>query len=123
VVDAVMDSVRQLMDAGVRALEHLEVLLIVSREPVEPWTLEDVRSHAMLARSRVDEAVAALERGGFLVRDHADPHFRLGERADPTALKTVRAAYERDRSRVVNAFFACNLDSLRGFASAFKVRR
>ena len=35
----------------------------------------------------------------------------------------LRTVYERDRIAVVNAFYACNLESLRSFASAFRIRR
>lgn len=118
------DTVRQLIDDGVRSLEQLAVLLVLSQEPGKQWTVDAVRQVAMLAQPRVDEAFTALERAGLVARaDPSDPHVRLGERVDIPALQALRAAYERDRTRVVNAFFACNLDSLRSFASAFKVRR
>jgi hypothetical protein len=119
---SVTDTVRALIDAGVRSLEQLEILLVLSQDPGKAWPLEAVHRSTMLTPERADTLVAGLVRADLVTRD-GEVLLRLGPRVDVPALKALRAAYERDRSNVVNAFFASNLDSLRSFANAFKLRR
>lgn len=120
---AVAEAVRQLIDGGVRSLEQLEVLLVLVQDPGKSWPQAAVCRGALLAPQRVEEAARALVKAGVVARDEQVDGLRLLDRLDVGLLRDLRAAYEHDRSLVVNAFFAGNLDSLRSFANAFKLRR
>lgn len=79
--------------------------------------------------SRVDDTVAAdalahLCGCEFLELTPGErPMYRFGPRADLQLITAVRDVYDRDRISVINAFYTCNLESLRSFASAFRIRR
>ncbi len=110
---------RQLTEHGVSRLEHLELLLQLSRQPGRAWSVE----HAASSRSHADtdEALAHLHRHELLERVPGErPAYRLGPRADVDLLAELRGHHERDRVAVMNAFYGCTLDRLRSFASAFR---
>lgn len=115
---------RQLTDRGVTRLEHLEVLLILSRQPERGWDAESIRSVSTISLTTAGDALAHLHKQGLVEPAPGKPScMRLTERADVALLTQLRKDHERDRTAVTNAFFACNLESLRSFASAFRIRR
>ena len=119
-----MPAVRLLTDRGVTRLEQLEVLLAMSRQPQRAWEAQAVASTSMLPHTAVVDALAHLLKHGLVevAPDKPSCH-RLGERADAALLSQLCKEYERDRTAVTHAFFTCNLDSLRSFAAAFRIRR
>ena len=122
--DSITRAVRQLTDSGVSRLEQLEVLLNMCLHPEAGWDAERVtRAFTINARTAA-EALAHLHKQGLvdLVKPEP-PCYRLGTRIDLATLTGLRKDYERDRTQVINAFFACNLDSLRSFTAAFRLRR
>jgi hypothetical protein len=123
VVVAITDAVRQLIDAGVRSIEQMEILLFLAQDPAKWWPIEAVRRDAILTTQRGQELIQALERSGLVLREGKKSQIRLGPKVDIPGLVALRTSYERDRANVVNAFFASNLASLRSFANAFKLRR
>lgn len=117
-------AVRQLTEVGVRRLEHLELLLVLSRPPLRDWDAGGVAACLTVPVETASEALAHLHKHELLTLvDPARARYRLAERPDLAPLAEIRTAYERDRVQVMNLFFACNLDSLRSFADAFRVRR
>lgn len=116
-------TVRQLVDGGVRTLEQMEILMVLAQDPDKAWSHDALRRHAILSTQRGQELVDALERRGLVIRVGEESQLRIGPSADLAALRALRASYERDRTNVINAFFASNLASLRSFADAFKLRR
>jgi hypothetical protein len=123
VADPVTDIVRRLTRDGVRRLEQFEVLLLMARRAAEGWTAPALARSSMLAPNAVTLALEQLHRLGFVERLPGEPpSYRLGTRIPVEELLQIRRVYERDRLRVVNEFFGSNLDVLRNFADAFKLR-
>lgn len=117
-------AIRQLTDLGVRRLEHLELLLVLSRPPLRECGADEVATALSLPFTSVSEALEHLHKHGLLVQsDPSRPRYRLADRPELVVLADIRAAHQHDRVQVMNLFFACNLDSLRSFAEAFRVRR
>lgn len=122
--DSVTKAVRQLTDIGVRRLEHLEVLIVLCRQPGRDWDADQIAGASTIPRATAADALAHLHRHDLLRQvDAARATYRLSDRPELAALAEVRKAFERDRVHVMNVFFACNLDSLRSFADAFRMRR
>lgn len=115
---------RQLIARGVSRLEHLEVLLLLSRHATTNWDAERIAgSSAIPCRVGVD-ALAHLCKCELLEQvPGGGPTYRFGPRSELALLVELRRIYENDRVAVMNAFYACNLESLRSFASAFRIRR
>lgn len=121
---SIMSAVRQLTEIGVGRLEHFEVLLVLALQPESGWDSERVRGNSSLNVKAASEALAHLHKQGLLDLVKPEPPcYRLGSRIDRELIGHLRKEYERDRTQVINAFFTCNLDSLRSFASAFRIRR
>ncbi len=117
-------AVRQLTDLGVRRLEHLELLLVLSRPPVRDWEAEAIATSLSVPFTSASEALAHLHKHQLVTQvDPTRARYRITDRPELAVLTEIRAAYERDRVHVMNLFFASNLDSLRSFADAFRVRR
>lgn len=110
---------RRLADAGVRRLEHLEVLLALARQPAGAWDGERVALASTLAQEVAARALEHLHGCGLVTL--VDPRgrgFRLDPRAPAVELDALAQLHGRDRARVTNAFFACALDGLRSFVGA-----
>jgi hypothetical protein len=124
VTDNVTTSVRQLTELGVSRVEDFELLLAMARQPERDWDPTRITGASTLTLTAAGEAFARLLKRGLveLVRPEP-PAYKLGPPIDVARLLGLRKEYERDRTRVMNAFFTCNLDSLRSFASAFRIRR
>ncbi len=96
----------------------------MSRQPERGWDAQAVTSTSTISPTAAGDALTHLHKQGLVEPvPGKDACYRLGERADPPLLTQLRKDHERDRTAVTNAFFACNLDSLRSFASAFRIRR
>lgn len=122
--DPVHDAIQRLIRAGVRRLEWLEVLLLMVRQPNASWDPAAVAGSSMIAHDTAATALDQLQKHGLVeLVDPARAAYRLRGEAHLTDLAELRRLYERDRARVTTEFFACNLDILRDFANAFKLRR
>lgn len=117
-------AIRELTDLGVRRLEHLELLLVLSRAPLRDWGADEVAAALSIPFTSVTEAFTHLCSHQLLTAvEPARSRYRVADRPELAMLAEIRAAHERDRVHVMNLFYACNLDSLRSFAEAFRVRR
>lgn len=121
--DAVTDIIHRMTREGVRRLEQLEVLLLMVRRPADTWTPLALAETSMLSKETTADALERLHRLGFVERVADEPpRYRIGARLGVDDLLQIKRVYERDRQRVVNEFFGSNLDVLRNFADAFKLR-
>jgi hypothetical protein len=121
--DAVTNIVHRMTRDGVRRLEQLEVLLLMVRRPAEAWTALGLAESSMLSKEIAADALEKLHRLAFVEQLAGEPaRYRLGTRVGVDELSQLKRVYERDRLRVVNEFFGSNLDVLRNFADAFKLR-
>jgi hypothetical protein len=124
VSDGITGAVRQFTESGVSRLEQLEVLLSMYLHPEAGWDAERVTRTFTINSRTAAEALAHLHKHGLLDLVKPEPPcYRLSSRVDLAVLGQLRKNYERDRTQVINAFFACNLDSLRSFTAAFRLRR
>lgn len=97
---------------------------MLSRHPERRLDGEQVAASSALPRAVADATLAHLHQREWLERGPGEPPvYRLGPRSELPLLDLLRQHYERDRISVVNAFYACNIESLRSFASAFRIRR
>jgi hypothetical protein len=116
--DAVTECIRALIERGMTRLDQLEVLLCLATAPERVWGVVAVADDVHLDSKRATEALAGLARAGLVVQTLGEPDdgHRLDRGLDLGALQALQATHARDRTRVVNAFYACNLDSLRNYA-------
>jgi hypothetical protein len=122
--DPVRDALQRLIRAGVRRLEWLEILLLMARQQAATWEPATVAAATMIAPEVASAALEQLTRDGLVERvDPGKPVYRLSSRTHLDDLAELRRVYERDRTKVTTEYFACNLDILRDFANAFKLRR
>lgn len=122
-VHNVTTTVRQLTYMGVSRLEHLEVLLVMTREAGREWDAARIAASSAIAPTTAADALAHLHGCGLLDLVEGDaPRYRLGTSLDLAGLTELSKHHERDRTPVLNAFFTCILESLRSFASGFRVR-
>ncbi len=97
---------------------------MLSRHPERSLDGEQVARSSALPRAVADATLAHLHQREWFERTPGEPPvYRVGPRSELPLLDLLRQHYERDRIAVVNAFYACNIESLRSFASAFRIRR
>jgi hypothetical protein len=124
--DAITECVRALVNRGVTRFDLLELLLYMSEEPERVWPALALIDGMTMGAKRVSEALTGLARGGFVILALGGPGdggYRVDRSLDLGALKALRELNARDRTRVVNAFYACNLESLRTHVRNFKLQR
>ncbi len=123
-IERVTRAVRHLTEIGVARLEDFEVLLIMSRQLEREWDATRIVADSTITLAAATDAFDRLAKRGVVELVKPDPpSYRLSARIDVAQLVELRKDHERDRTLVVNIFFTCHLDSLRSFASAFRIRK
>lgn len=119
--DSVTECLRALIARGVTRLDLLEILLCLAGDPERVWGTEALAEGARVDPKRAAEALSGLARAG-LVQRSSDPDggHQLDRGLDLAALQALRGTHSRDRTRVVNTFYACNLDNLRSSVRTLK---
>lgn len=111
--------VRQCVDS----LETLEILLLLQREPAAHWTPVAIDSHFGMKSGLADKRLKTLLKHGLVIKNESGG-FRFAPKNEElrAGAALLAVAYADRRSNVVNTIFSENLDRLRAFSDAFKVK-
>src|SRR4051812_31732079 len=118
-------AVEQLISRYIRSVEQLEVLLLLHRAPVRPWSAAQVYEVVRSSPSSVAARLEAFTAVGFLEKAEGPPTtYRYAPKSDlRSAVDETAHAYEIWRLRVIEAIFAPEPDPAQKFADAFKLRK
>ena len=108
----------------VPSLEHLEILLLLSRSPDNPWTVDTVYDVVKSSTSGVEKALNELVEMKLAARSPEGSYKYAPSGPDVAKLVDELAqAYKTRRIRVVESIYTPELDALREFQRAFRFRK
>jgi DNA-binding transcriptional ArsR family regulator len=127
----VSDDVRAFLREHIESYEQLEVLLLLQRESLHPWTADSLGVRLHVAPSVLGEALISL-RGRRLVEssfDGGEEHYRLAaDVAGNETLGRVATLYASHAVEIIKLMSAHSIErirtaALRAFADAFVFRK
>jgi hypothetical protein len=105
-------------------VEQVEILTLLSGEPVRPWTAAEVFRKVQSSERSVVESLAGFCKGELLSCEPAGT-YRFAPK-DPDAGKLVKelaAAYRERRVTVIEAIYGKGSDPLQDFSDAFRLKK
>jgi predicted ArsR family transcriptional regulator len=127
VSDAVLPPrVQRLITAHIDSIEKLEVLLLLRSRVEQPWSAEAVARELRISEASASRRLADLTARGLLEPDTASPplyRFAPARSDDEAAVAELAQAYAERRVSVISFIFSRPLDTVRGFADAFRFKR
>ena len=127
--DGISPTITQFIEQQVRSVEHLEIILLLGRNPDKAFSVEDVYQEIMSTRDSVhgwlDEMVvhhlAVCNAGAVLAYQFASANAALYETVEQLA-----AFYKAYPVRVIEAIYRPRkpqTDPAQDFADAFRIRK
>ena len=125
--DAVLPPrVQRLIAAHIDSIEKLEVLLLLRARAEQPWTAEAVSRELRISEGSATRRLADLaERGLLVLEGSSTPSYRYGPSRgeDDVAVAELARSYAERRVSVISYIFSRPLETVRGFADAFRFKR
>jgi hypothetical protein len=117
-------GVRELITHHFDSIESVEIVLLLRRSPQTFWAAEAVAEHLHVRPELVRAKLEALRKGGILAMGEQTGAFRYApadERIGAT-VDELAAVYTDRRMEVINTIYSANLERLRAFSDAFRVK-
>jgi len=119
-------EVRQLLARHAPSMEHVEVLLLLARDPSRALAVEDVRAALRLPGTALPpKTFAALEDGGLIERDASTPpawRYAPANAALRRAVELLAIAYNERPVTLIRVIYE-RPSPVQSFADAFRIRR
>ena len=122
--EGIRDDVAQLISQHINSIEHLEVLLLLFRNPQKAWTAAEVSRELYTTPESAARWLSELHSSGLaLLDDTTQPCYRYKAGSNDTAVGNLAAAYKERRVRIINMIVSKPLDHIRSFSDAFKFKK
>lgn len=123
--DDVSNDVRTFIHQYISSVGHLEVLLLLFREPGKHWTAEGVSQELRTNPSYAEAQLGQLTHSGLLqAQDKSTREYYFPVDCDQKQLvETLANLYTIRRTTIVNIIYTPPVDKIRGFADAFNFRK
>ena len=123
-MDALSPELLAFIERYIDSVEALEILLLLKRSPQTYWAAPAIAEQLGMRPESVSKKLEDLAREGLLrVADGtiAWRYLPANDEADRN-VTALAAAYADKRVSVINAVFSRNLERLRAFSNAFRVK-
>ena len=99
-------------------------MLLLRRSPQTFWAPAAVADQLGIKPAVASVKLDALHRRGILQSSESTPAYRFAPTDEPTAksVEDLVRAYEDQRVNVINAVYSANLERLRTFSNAFRMK-
>lgn len=125
--DAVLPPrVQRLITEHIDSIEKLEVLLLLRARAEHPWSAEAVSRELRISEASATRRLRDLAERGLLEADAASPpayRYAPARSDDDADVAELARAYAERRVSVISFIFSRPLDTVRGFADAFRIKR
>jgi hypothetical protein len=118
-------AVKDFLARHIRSVEQLEVLLLLQSQPARSWTAPEVYEVVRSSLASISERLEDFCAAGFLVKTQKEPAtFRYAEENPQSrSVDELAVAYRTWRVRIIEAIFAAEVDPLKSFSDAFRIRK
>jgi len=122
---AIQESVRRFIAEYVGSVGELELLLLLYRDPRTQWSVEGISRELGVERSWATRRLEELCRRGFVAAEGSPvPSYAYRANAEVDAvIGAVARTYAERRVAVIELIFSRPHNSIRTFASAFRLRK
>ena len=104
------------------SVESLELLLLVARGTAS-WRAEAAAERVGIDRDVAEAKLDSLASAGLLSRDEAGFRYSPGSDEVRKLVLDLAREYTDRRANVINVIYSANLERLRKFADAFRLRK
>jgi len=119
-------AVLQLIRRHLHSVLDVETLLLLRSQPETAWSASVLRIALYITEEAAAEHLAKLHAGGLLAATHDGEHATLyryaPSAATARAVDELAVVYAQRKVRVIEVIYSGPLDSVRSFASAFRLR-
>lgn len=117
-------DVQTLAALGIDSVECIELLLLLRRSPETYWRAHAAAQQLGIAEGVTELKLANLMGAGAIIRGEETLAYRYAPKtADIRArVDAIADAYANRRSEMINTIYSANLQKLRAFAEAFKLK-
>ena len=123
-MDDLAPEVRELIARHFDSVESLEVVMLLRRSPQTFWAAPAVAEQLGMRPDTATSKLDALRRAGILAVGAQTGAFRYAPHDDDLrkSIDELACAYAERRVSVINMIYAQNLERLRAFSNAFRVK-
>ncbi len=107
----------------IESVERLEALLLLSENGSSPLTATKVGESIGIEEEAAERALHSLQEDGLLEFDGTAFRYAPADRDVSRIVEDLGREYRNRRTEVINAIYSGNLDRLRRFADAFRLRK
>lgn len=116
-------AIREFIYKNIRSVGHLEVLLLLARDPHKRWTADEVsrelRTNTSYALSQLNELVQSR----LLSAEQTPLYSYLSNvEIDPLVLQ-LHGIYNSRRTTLINLIYSQPMEKIMGFADAFQLKK
>ena len=124
-MEALRPEVLQLIAECIDSLESLEALALLHRSPDTFWSADAVATQIGTRADTVGQKLQQLARAGLLSRAKDSVAYRYSPDAAAKCehVDMLIGAFAKRRGDVVNAVYSSNLERLRAFSNAFRLKK
>ncbi len=107
------------------SVEAIEILLLLRRSPDTYWAAKAICEVLGTRPDLTEKKLPALAAAGLLKRGETAGGYRYAPANKESAARVdhLAEAYEKQRVDIINLIYSANLERLRAFSNAFKLKR
>lgn len=122
--DGLTPALRDLIARHFDSVESVEMVLLLRRSPQTFWASTAVAEQLGIREDVARRKLDALSRNGILTVGAETGAFRYAPNDDTvkSGVDDLAAAYADQRVNVINTIYSANLERLRAFSNAFRVK-
>lgn len=117
-------EVGELIGSTIDSVEAVEIIMLLRRSPQTYWSEQAVAEQLGMRPETARAKLQALHGRGIAAMGERTGAYRYAPKDErlKKALGELAAAYDDRRITVINAIYSANLERLRAFSDAFKVK-
>lgn len=120
--DAIPKATQRFLEANIRSVTQLEILLLLRRHD-RAWGVEEVARELRSSTEIVRRHLEQLEAKDLLRDQGATYRYDASNREQDSLLKNLSDLYQSHRSRIIDLIYAEKVPAMRAFADAFKIKK
>lgn len=120
------DNLRRFIADHVDAIDTLEVLLLLARDPDRSWTVDQIAAELRTSGFAASQRVTHLAHVGLVSGEDGRHTFRPARPEQSSLVHELAEAYRERRTSVTSAIYSrptTDNPALRSFADAFRIKK
>jgi UDP-N-acetylmuramyl pentapeptide synthase len=118
-------DIHEFLVAHFDSVEALEIALLLRRSSDAFWAATAVADHLGIRKETAEAKIASLVNSGLVVRGGQSGAYRFNPSNDALRanMDALANAYADRRVTIMNTIYSANLERLRAFSSAFRLKK